>query len=71
MSSNKVLIDVMIDGRFYTQVRYDKHGWPEIIDGKIHEVRRDSDMEKFVLDKLPSLKGKDYRLRIADQIVFR
>ena len=61
----------MLDGRFYTQVRYNKHGWPELIDGKVIEVHKDSDMEKYVLKKLPFIKNKNYRLRVSDNKVFR
>lgn len=66
-----VLLDVLIDGRFYTQVRYDKRGYPMLVDGEIIEVHKEEDLYKFAEEKLPSLKGKNYQLEFANKPIFR
>ena len=62
-----VLIDVMLSGRFYTQLRYTKHGRPMIHNGDIIEVHKEEDIRKFVEESLPSIIGKDYKLAFANQ----
>ena len=70
MTNNPVLIDVMIDGRFYTQVRYTKRGKPLMVDGVIKEVYDAKEIEAFVFEKLPSLKSKKHvNLAFASQKV--
>jgi hypothetical protein len=71
MSNNEVLLDIMIDGRFYTQLRYTKRGFPQMVDGVITEVHKSKDIEDFVFEKLPSLKGKkNVNIGFAQQKVF-
>lgn len=71
MSNNEVLLDIMIDGRFYTQLRYTKRGFPQMIDGVITEVHNSKDIEDFVFEKLHSLKGKkNVSIGFAQQKVF-
>lgn len=53
-----VLLDIMVNGRFYTQLRYTKRGFPKMIDGEIVEMHNVKDIEEFVHEKLPSLKYK-------------
>ena len=65
MEKKQILLDIMLSGRFVCQLRYDKRGFPEMIDGHIEEVYRLEDLEKFVLDKRPSLRGKDIKIEFA------
>ena len=64
-----ILVDVMVDGRFYTQVRYTKHGIPQMINGEIKEVHNTDDIKKFVLEQRPSLRGKNYQINFSNQRV--
>ena len=62
-----LLLDILEKGRFICQLKYDKRGFPEMIDGHIEEVYRLEDLEKFVLDKRPSLRGRDIRIKFSNQ----
>ena len=66
-----ILIDVMLSGRFYTQLCYTKHGTPMLINGDIIEVHKEDDMRKFAEEHLPSIIGKDYKLAFADQKIIK
>ena len=66
-----VLIDVMLGGRFYTQLRYNKRGKPMMHGGEIIEVHKEDDLRKYAEEMLPSIIGKDYKLAFADQEIFR
>lgn len=56
-----ILLDIMLDGRFYRQLRY--FGFSE-------DVYDSREISKFVLEKCPSLRGKNYNIKIAEQQVF-
>ena len=60
------LLDIMKDGRFYKQLKYTKRGIPEEINGKIIEAFDFRELENFVEEELPSLKGKNYRIRFSN-----
>ena len=64
-----VLIDVMLDGKHKGQLKYYKHGYPELFDGKIIEVYKTEDIMAFIEEKKPSLKGKPYEFYFSDQRV--
>lgn len=64
-----LLLDVMVDGRYYHQLKYPKRGFPTFIDGSIIEVHNLEDIKTFVEDKLPSLKGKKWSAIPTDQRV--
>lgn len=64
-----ILLDITKNGRFYKQLKYTKRGFPQILDGKIVEAHDAHDIEKFVEESLPSLKGKDYNISFAKQKV--
>ena len=64
--NSPLLLDIMKDGRFYKQLKYTKRGTPEEIDGKILETFDDFELKNFVEESLPSLKGKNYRIRFSD-----
>ena len=64
--NSPLLLDIMKDGRFYKQLKYTKRGIPEEIDGKILETFDDFEIKNFVEESLPSLKGKNYRIRFSD-----
>ena len=65
--AKKVLLDIMLNGRFVCQLSYDKRGFPEMIDGEVKEYHRLEDLEKFVYEKRPSLRGKDIRIEFSSQ----
>ena len=64
-----ILLDIMKDGRFVCQLRYDKHGIPELIDGEIKEVYDARELEEFVYEQRPSLRNKNIRIEFATQKV--
>ena len=64
--NSPLLLDIMKDDRFYKQLKYTKRGIPEEIDGKILETFDDFELKNFVEESLPSLKGKNYRIRFSD-----
>jgi len=66
-----MLLDVMVNGRFYCQIDYTKRGFPEMIDGEIEEVHDYEEIQRFVEECKPSLKGRDYRIEFTDNKVFR
>lgn len=53
-----ILIDVMQDGRFLFQLRYSKRGFPKLVNGEIVETHNFRDIENFVYEQRPSLRGK-------------
>ena len=70
MSNNKVLIDVMVDGRFNCQLRYAGTPVPQMIDGDVVPAYDADDIKRFVYDKRPSLIGKHVQICFATQQVF-
>lgn len=64
------LLDIMVDGRFLCQLRYTKRGLPKMQDGEIVEVHNHKDLEAFVLEQRPSLRGKKFSIEFANQQVF-
>lgn len=66
---NPILIDIMIGSRFVCQMKYDKPGWPQMVDGQIVETHRAEDIEAFVYQKRPSLKGKGITIKFTQQRV--
>lgn len=63
-----ILIDILEHGRFICQMVYDKRGFPQEIEGgKIVETHRLKDIEKFVYNKRPSLKGREIRIEFSNQ----
>ena len=65
----KLYIDVMEHGRFLCQVPYYGHGFPELIDGKVESVYDSEDLLKAVLDKRPSLSGRNIKLALTTERV--
>ena len=63
--AKKVLLDIMLNGTFVCQLKYDKRGFPEMIDGEVKEFHRLEDLERFVHEKRPSLKGKDIKIEFS------
>lgn len=55
-----MLLDIMLDGVYKGQLKYDKRGFPQLINGKVTEVYDYEDLEKFVAEQRPSLKGKPF-----------
>ena len=64
-----VLLDVMLNGRFVCQLKYDKRGLPDMVDGEIIEVHNQQEIKDFVFQQRPSLIGKDIVIEFASQRV--
>ena len=64
-----LLLDIMLNGRFKCQLKYEKNGFPLIMDGEVLESYDASDLKEFVERERPSLKGKDFKIEFATQKV--
>lgn len=63
-----IYLDIMsADGTFIQQLRYDKSGFPEMIDGQVVECHKLKDIEEFVFSKRPSLRGKRIQIATSNQ----
>lgn len=62
-----ILLDIMEGGRFVCQLLYDRRGFPEMINGRIKEVHSQEDIERFVYEKRPGLKGKNINIEFSNQ----
>ena len=60
-------LDIFVDGRFYQQLKYD--GFYDVVDGRIEYDSRL--VEKFVLEKLPSVSTKHYNIKPTTQRVLK
>ena len=67
MAKKQILLDIMLGGKFICQLKYDGMPFPELIDGKVVPVYDSDDLEKFVYEKRPSLRGKDIRIEFSNQ----
>ena len=67
MAKKQILLDVMLNGRFVCQLKYDGMPFPEMINGKVVPVYDTEDMERFVFEKRPSLRGKDIKIEFSNQ----
>jgi len=61
MKRKPILLDVMQGNKFICQLKYTKRGLPTIVDGKIREVYNMEDLERFVYENRPSLRGGGYK----------
>lgn len=62
MAKKATYLDVMLDGRFICQLRYDRNGEMRRIDGKVVEMHNEDDIKAFVEEKRPTLKGKNFNI---------
>ena len=67
MAKKQILLDIMLNGRFICQLKYEGMPFPELINGKVVPVYDSEDMERFVFEKRPSLRGKDIRIEFSNQ----
>lgn len=67
MAKKQILLDIMLGGKFICQLKYEGMPFPEIIDGKVMPVYDSEDLERFVYEKRPSLRGKDIRIEFSNQ----
>ena len=65
--AKKVLLDIMLGGRFICQLKYEGMPFPELINGKVVPVYDSMDIERFVFEKRPSLRGKDIKIEFSNQ----
>lgn len=63
------LLDIMVKNSYKGQLKYYKHGHPELINGKIVEVFDMEDIRNYVEEHRPSLKGKDFIVEFSNQKV--
>ena len=69
-TKRELLLDIMLGGRYVCQLKYTKRGFPLILqDGKVTESIDIKDLEDFVVEQKPSLKGKDFRIEFSNQRV--
>lgn len=68
--SKPILIDVMLGGRFVCQLRYTKRGFPKYFNGAFIETHDNRDIERFVEEQRPSLKGKPYTIEFSKQMTY-
>jgi len=68
--SKPILLDIMQGDTFIMQMRYNKRGYPEMIDGKLQEVHKLEDITEFVYSKRPSLRGKGIKIKFSNQQVY-
>ena len=64
-----LLLDVILNGRFKCQLKYERSGFPLILDGEIIESYNAEDLREFVERERPSLKGKDFKIEFSNQKV--
>lgn len=57
MNRKPILLDIMQGDKFICQMKYTKRGTPTIVDGEIREVHDMGDLEQFVYENRPSLRG--------------
>ena len=67
MAKKHILLDIMLNGRFICQLKYEGMPFPELIDGKVVPVYDTEDMARFVFEKRPSLRGKDIKIEFSSQ----
>lgn len=68
-ASKPILIDVMMKGRFICQLSYLGHPFPLMHNGKVHAAYDLNNIRQYVEEKRPSLKNKDYKIEISNQLV--
>ena len=62
-----LLLDIMLDGRYKCQVKYTKHGFPTIIEGRVVELFNINELKAYVEETRPSLAGKHFNILFSDQ----
>lgn len=66
--NNPIYLDIMsANGTFIQQMRYDKRGFPQMVNGKVVERFNRKELEEFVFSKRPSLRGKNIRIETSEQ----
>lgn len=69
MKRNPMLLDIMQGDKFICQMKYTKRGIPTIVDGEIREVYDIEDLEQFVYEHRPSLRGVGIRIAFSNNRV--
>lgn len=64
-----VLMDIMLNGRFYCQMPCEAKGDWKIVDGEIKETYDIEKVKTYIESKLPNLKGKNYEVYFTDKKV--
>jgi len=66
-SAQTLLLDVMMDGRFVCQLKYTGKSMPAFQGGKVVRVYNSEDLERFVYEQRPSLRGKNINVAFSNQ----
>ena len=61
-----VLLDIMLEWRFLCQMVYIGRPFPMLIDGKVKPVYDIEDMQRYVYEQRPSLRGKDINIQFSN-----
>ena len=69
MTQKDIYIDVMLNGHFERQLKYEGNYHLDDIDGRIVKCITDKDMREFVDRKCPLLAGKSYNVEFTTQRV--
>ena len=64
--SKPILLDIMQGDTFIMQMRYNKRGYPEMIDGEVVEVHRAEDIEEF---STPSVPHSEVRTFVSKPLI--
>ncbi len=64
-----LLLDIMLNGRFFCQLRYTGRGRLEWLGEKLGYVYNEASIRSFIERMRPSLRGKDYKVDFAKQRV--
>lgn len=67
--SSALYLDVIVNGAFYRQLRYDGKPHKDIIAVKMTDVYDSEPLNEFVLEKLPSLKNREFSIYPTEQRV--
>ena len=69
MKRKPMLLDIMQGDKFICQLKYTKRGIPAIVDGEIREVYNMDDLEQFVYENRPSLRGGGIKIAFSNNRV--
>ena len=65
-----LLLDIIENGRFICQIPYYRHGARQVINKKIVEVFNARDIERYIYEKRPSLRGRNINIEFTKQRVY-
>lgn len=66
-----LLLDIMLDGRFLCQMSYKGNPMPILVNGDVMPLYDTEEIQKYVYQERPSLKGKNINIRFSTKKTFR